>query len=141
MQLGAALAGLAIENSMLGAAHGLANPLTATYGIVHGQAVGLMLPHVIRFNAPQVDDVYQWLLESTEPSDQVTRLDSGAESLADYVTHLATQAGLATRLSQCGVKEDALPTLATDAARQWTTSFNPRPADKDALLQLYRLAF
>ena len=51
MQLGACFAGLAIENSMLGAAHGLANPLTAHYGIPHGQAVGLMLPHVIRFNA------------------------------------------------------------------------------------------
>ncbi len=54
MQLGACFAGLAIENSMLGAAHGLANPLTAHYGIPHGQAVGLMLPHVIRFNAAAV---------------------------------------------------------------------------------------
>src|SRR5258705_13897371 len=51
MLLGAALAGLAIENSMLGAAHAAANPLTAHFGTVHGQAVGLMLPHVIRFNA------------------------------------------------------------------------------------------
>jgi len=51
MQWGAALAGLAIENSMLGAAHAAANPLTAHFGTVHGRAVGLMLPHVIRFNA------------------------------------------------------------------------------------------
>ncbi|MFM7291129.1 MAG: iron-containing alcohol dehydrogenase, partial [Planctomycetia bacterium] len=51
VQLGAAWAGLAIENSMLGAAHALANPLTAAHGIIHGQAVGLMLPHVVRFNA------------------------------------------------------------------------------------------
>src|SRR5215212_8745631 len=51
MLLGAHLAGAAIENSMLGAAHALANGLTATCGTVHGLAVGLMLPHVIRFNA------------------------------------------------------------------------------------------
>src|SRR5207244_3774295 len=50
MQCGAALAGAAIENSMLGAAHAAANPLTTHFGIVHGQAVGLMLPHVVRFN-------------------------------------------------------------------------------------------
>src|SRR5215470_13270123 len=50
MQLGASFAGLAIENSMLGAAHSLANPLTAEFNIAHGQAVGLMLPHVIRRN-------------------------------------------------------------------------------------------
>jgi len=54
MQLGACLAGLAIENSMLGAAHALANPLTAAYNIVHGEAVALMLPHVIRFNGEAV---------------------------------------------------------------------------------------
>ena len=51
MLLGAAWAGTAIENSMLGAAHSAANPLTAHFGIVHGQAVGMMLPHVVRFNA------------------------------------------------------------------------------------------
>jgi alcohol dehydrogenase len=48
MLLGAAFAGTAIENSMLGAAHAAANPLTAHYDIVHGQAVGMMLPHVVR---------------------------------------------------------------------------------------------
>src|SRR6476469_1664942 len=51
MQLGAAFAGSAIENSMLGAAHSAANPLTAHHGIVHGQAVGVVLPGIIRFNA------------------------------------------------------------------------------------------
>src|SRR5204863_541522 len=63
MLLGAALAGLAIENSMLGAAHAAANPLTAHFRIVHGQAVGLMLPHVIRFNArqPESSKVYSEL--------------------------------------------------------------------------------
>src|SRR3984885_5294915 len=50
MLLGAALAGTAIENSMLGAAHAAANPLTAHFGLVHGQAVGMMLPWVVRFN-------------------------------------------------------------------------------------------
>ena len=48
MQLGACFAGMAIESSMLGAAHALANPLTARLGVAHGQAVGLMMPHVIR---------------------------------------------------------------------------------------------
>jgi len=51
MQLAAAFAGIAIENSMLGAAHSAANPLTAHYNVIHGKAVGIMLPHVIRFNA------------------------------------------------------------------------------------------
>src|SRR5262249_23496775 len=54
MQLGAHLAGLAIENSMLGACHACANPLTAHYGVTHGIAIGILLPHVVRFNAAEV---------------------------------------------------------------------------------------
>ena len=45
--LGASHAGAAIERSMLGAAHSMANPLTAQLGIVHGTAVGLVLPAVM----------------------------------------------------------------------------------------------
>ncbi len=62
MQLGACLAGMAIEASMLGAAHALANPLTAVYNVVHGQAVGVMLPHVIRFNGATHPEWYAELL-------------------------------------------------------------------------------
>src|SRR5262249_30878082 len=50
MQIGAHFAGAAIENSMLGVCHSCANPLTAHYGLTHGLAIGIMLPHVIRFN-------------------------------------------------------------------------------------------
>ena len=66
MLLGAHLAGAAIENSMLGAAHALANGLTAVCGTVHGIAVGLMLPHVVRFNAEQTNP-YASLMENAEP--------------------------------------------------------------------------
>src|SRR6266851_5738053 len=68
MLLGAALAGTAIENSMLGAAHAAANPLTAHYGIVHGEAVGILLPHVVRFNAQDLaaKRAYAELASATE---------------------------------------------------------------------------
>jgi alcohol dehydrogenase len=141
MQLGACFAGLAIENSMLGAAHGLANPLTAHYGIPHGQAVGVMLPHVIRFNAAAVGPAYRELLESDGGRAVWPASDEGAAGLADFVTALASRAGLEIRLAACGVEESRLPALAAEAAGQWTTSFNPRPADAAALLAVYRQAF
>src|SRR5438093_583480 len=58
MQLGAHFAGIAIENSMLGACHACANPLTAHYGLTHGIAIGIMLPHVIRYNASVAAPLY-----------------------------------------------------------------------------------
>ena len=69
MQLGANFAGTAIENSMLGATHACANPLTAHYGITHGVAIGIMLPHVIRFNAPAVGGLYGDLGEQEASED------------------------------------------------------------------------
>ncbi len=139
MQLGACWAGWAIENSMLGAAHALANPLTAEYGIVHGQAVALMLPHVVRFNAAEVGGLYRELTASTF----IGRVpaDGGADALADFLTVQTAEAGLAIRLQDLGVEEGRLPQLAVAAAKQWTGGFNPRKVDEPALLALYQQAY
>jgi alcohol dehydrogenase class IV len=62
MLWGAHEAGVAIEQSMLGATHACANPLTARYGTTHGVAIAVMLPHVVRWNAEVVGDRYAELL-------------------------------------------------------------------------------
>ena len=139
MQLGACYAGLAIENSMLGAAHALANPLTATYGIAHGQAICIMLPHVVRFNSVGVGDMYAELLAANGPQ-PATKAEAG-EVLAEFLTGLTRQAGLPTRLSDCGVHAERLEQLVAAAAEQWTARFNPRSVGKEELLQLYKAAF
>ncbi len=137
MLLGAALAGLAIENSMLGAAHAAANPLTAHCGIVHGQAVGLMLPAVIRFNScePAAQSAYAELATTLElPSLCRDTLDGRVSALLEL-------AHLPRSLSACGVERAVLPTLAAEAARQWTASFNPRPLTENDFLELYEETF
>ncbi|GIW90706.1 MAG: iron alcohol dehydrogenase [Pirellulaceae bacterium] len=141
MQLGASLAGIAIENSMLGAAHALANPLTARFDIPHGQAVGLMLPHVVRFNGAVVNQDYSHLLARIEGRGDVPPPDSGAEGLAQFLSRLLELAGLASRLSELNVDSDLLPACAEDAAKQWTGTFNPRPLSVDDFLNLYRSAW
>ena len=138
MQLGASFAGLAIENSMLGAAHALANPLTACYGIVHGEAVGMMLPHVIRFNGEAFPEWYRDLLVVGGPPDRPMR--SPVARLAEFVEQMLTTAGLATRLSQHGVPSGDIPQLSAAAAKQWTGTFNPRPVGATELERLYRQA-
>jgi len=141
MQLGSCFAGLAIENSMLGATHALANPLTAHYGMAHGRAIGLMLPHVVRFNGPQCGTWYGELLECVAGGNGAPRVDDGAEGLADFLARLVSQAGMPGRLSECGVEASKLPELAADAAGQWTGRFNPRTVGEAELLDLYRAAY
>jgi alcohol dehydrogenase len=136
MQLGAALAGLAIEHSMLGAAHALANPLTARFGLAHGQAVGVVLPHVVRFNGQACGPWYAELDGATPTSD-----GDVVARLADQLSKLVAASGLATRLEACGVSRVALPSLAEEASRQWTGGFNPRKVGVAELLALYEAAF
>lgn len=141
MLIGACLAGMAIENAMLGAAHALANPLTATFGMAHGQAVSLMLPHVIRYNAVAVEPLYRELLAEAQGVPGVPALSAGVQGLAEYLRNLTAQAGLKTALSACQITRDAIPELAAGAARQWTGTFNPRPVDAGSLAELYHQAF
>jgi alcohol dehydrogenase len=139
LQQGACLAGLAIEKSMLGAAHALANPLTATYQIAHGEAIAIVLPHVVRFNGKHCEALYRKLVATT--SEQPSCPVGGAEELADFLRQIATIAGLAATLEACGVERRRLPELADQAAQQWTASFNPVPVTRTELLELYEIAY
>jgi alcohol dehydrogenase len=131
MLLGAALAGTAIENSMLGAAHASANPLTARLGVVHGRAVATMLPHVMRFNAtvPAAAQTYAHfgtLLRLLKVSDL---------SLLEWVEALVRRC----RFPALDPAAD-FALLADDATRQWTGKFNPRPLQREDFISLYRRA-
>jgi alcohol dehydrogenase len=137
MQLGAHFAGMAIEAAMLGVCHSCANPLTAHYGITHGVAIGVMLPHVIRFNAPAAGDLYAQLAAETGGANG----QPAAEVLADRVTEMLNAAGLPRTLKECGVSDTILPLLAEEANQQWTARFNPRPVDEGDILHLYRAAW
>jgi len=143
VQQGACLAGLAIENSMLGAAHALANPLTAAYGIVHGQAVGLMLPHVVKHNASRDEGVKLAYQELHAENDHFGVNDPEAAILqqAEQLAAIVRQGGLVDRLGALGVERDKLPELAADAARQWTGNFNPVEMSEHDYLRLYEDAF
>ncbi len=140
MQLGAYFAGLAIENSMLGATHACANPLTARYGTTHGAALAMLLPTVVRWNTPVATERYAELA-------RLSGLHSGSdnaqasESLAQRLEQLAAAGGLQSSLSAAGVKRDHLPVLAEEAAMQWTGGFNPRPFDLSGALEVYQWAY
>jgi alcohol dehydrogenase len=139
MQLGAHFAGSAIENSMLGVCHACANPLTAHYGLTHGIAIGILLPHVIRFNAAVVGPLYSELAHEARLLNG--DLNVAAELLAQRVTELMRLAGLPTTLSACGIADGILPVLSEEAAQQWTGRFNPRPVAEADLLRLYEAAY
>lgn len=137
MQIGAHLAGMAIESAMLGICHSCANPLTAHYGITHGVAIGVLLPHVVRFNAPVAEALYEELVASA----RIANGQPASEILAARAAELCAAAGLPGTLRECGVSDTILPLLAEEANAQWTARFNPRPVTDTDLLAVYRAAW
>ena len=139
MLLGSHLAGAAIENSMLGATHALANPLTAHFGVTHGVAIAVMLPHVIRYNSAAVGGLYGRLAADIG----VCAVDdpSAGHQIAELIRQYTVKAGLPENLRECDVDRVKLPQLAEEAAQQWTGTFNPRPVNAPSLLELYEKAF
>jgi alcohol dehydrogenase len=126
MLLGAALAGAAIENSMLGAAHAAANPLTARFDLAHGHAVALMLPHVVRLN-------------TGEPASAAIYDELGSHLGVPLVPWLEETIGLA-ELPAPAIAPAAIPELAAAAAQQWTGRFNPVTVDPGIFSRLYEQA-
>jgi len=137
MQLGAYWAGVAIENSMLGAAHACANPLTARYDTEHGVAIGLMLPHVVRWNGSAVGDRYSDMVKASSVGED----NHPCEALARRLEHFIQIGGLPRGLRNAGVSDGDLPRLAEEAANQWTGKFNPREFGIAEALELYRRAY
>ncbi len=134
---------MAIENSMLGAAHAAANPLTARYGVLHGHAVGLMLPAVIRFNAQDagVAPLYH------ELAVQGGLIEAGpmngtppGEKIAGFIRKFQRQTGLPQSLDGLEISDRDIDALAADAAKQWTGTFNPRPVGPKEFVGMYREA-
>ena len=127
----ASKAGRAIHLSMLGAAHAAANPLTATFDVPHGAAVGCMLPAVIEFNRsqPRADAVYRHLEEAAGLK---LPIQSAISALVDRCCPLG--------LTAWRVGSDAIPSMASRAAAQWTARFNPRPIGRADFISLYESA-
>ncbi|MEM9236889.1 MAG: iron-containing alcohol dehydrogenase, partial [Verrucomicrobiota bacterium] len=126
MLLGAAMAGSAIENSMLGAAHATANPLTAIFDVPHGHAVALMLPYVMRFNSAQPDAaaIYEALGNYI------------GEPLIEWLEGIIAGAGL----PPLDIDPSRIPELTAAALPQWTGQFNPRPITEGDVNSLYQAA-
>jgi alcohol dehydrogenase class IV len=122
----------------LGSVHAMSHPAGAHFGVPHGVANAIHLPHVIAHNCeggPEIADRYRDIGEIFDVSEPEI-----GPALAAYVTDLVARVGLPTRLSQAGVPEDGIPALVEGAMGDGTTLLNPREMDEDDYAALYRRA-
>lgn len=138
MLLASNLAGMAFALSYLGLSHSLANALTKMRGTPHGLAVGMMLPAVIRFNAPAVGADYAHIARYLLGPDCPAQQQEACLALADSLERMARSLGMPRSLAELGFQASQIPELVEEAMRQATLKSNPRqPTTQDltALLE------
>jgi acetaldehyde dehydrogenase/alcohol dehydrogenase len=138
----ATIAGLAFSNAFLGLNHALAHAVGARFGIAHGRANAIFLPHVLRYNAslpskfmpasgysayvaPQKYAQMAWILGIHGSSE-----DDRRETLFRRVSELLAEVGQPTSLSGLGIDrrefDDAVVDLAKTAFTDPSIRTNPR---------------
>ncbi|ABM16245.1 MULTISPECIES: iron-containing alcohol dehydrogenase [Mycolicibacterium] len=133
-------AGLAFTNAILGAAHAMSHQVGGLLDLPHGVINGVLLPHVIRFNAEADPEPYQVIATSLGVTDPGAPAAEAALALADRIDRLARDVGVPRGLAELGVAEDDLPRLARTALQDACMSTNPRPADEAQMHALFRAA-
>ena len=130
-------ANLAITIS-LGSVHAMSHPAGAHFGVPHGVANAIHLPHVVRHNAAGGADIADRYRDIGEIFD--VQAPEIGEALAEHITGLIRRLGLPTRLSEVGVPESGIPALVEGAMGDGTTLLNPREMDEAAYAELFRRA-
>lgn len=133
-------AGLAFSNSILGAAHAMSHQVGGLLDLPHGVINGVLLPHVVRFNAEADPTPFAMIATCLGVTDSRTPACEAALMLADRLQQLATEVGVPKGLADLGVRDEDVPLLASTALQDACMSTNPRPADKAHIEALFRAA-
>ncbi len=132
--MAASMMGATAFQKGLGAMHALSHPCSAILGTHHGLTNGVVMPYVLGFNRPAIED---------KMAAVARYLNLKAQSFAgamEWVLRLRQDIGIPHRLKDLGVKPDHVAQLAPMAALDLTAPSNPRPVDEPALARLYRQA-
>ena len=133
-------AGLAFSNAVLGATHAMSHQVGGLLDVPHGAVNGVLLPHVIRFNAEVVPERFAALARAMELPVRGVPRDVAAELLAEHVQQLADAVGVPRRLRDLGVCASNIDWLATAAMRDACLTTNPRAASQDDIASIFRSA-
>ena len=135
------IAGMAFSNVGLGLVHGMAHPLGAYYDIPHGVANALLLPFVMEYNKEAAKAKYRTIAEAMGVDTSAMDDDQAAQAAVDAVKALAVKVRIPQHLSELGVPESGLPTLAQASFNDVCTPGNPRKAVVEEILEVYKKAF
>ena len=143
MLLGSMLAGQAFANAPVAAVHALAYPIGGTFHIPHGLSNALVLPHVLRFNAPDAHMLYAEIAADAFP--QIAAIEGSQARCAAFIDALADLSkhlGMKTRLRDVDIPKEAIAKMASDSmVQQRLLVNNPREVTERDAYNIYEAAW
>ena len=133
-------AGMAFTNAILGATHAMSHQVGGLLDAPHGVVNGVLLPHVIRYNARATPERFVSVARAAGLEVEGMPGEEAAELLAEHVRRLADDVGVPRGLAALGVTEADLPGLASRTLDDACLTTNPRAASVEDVETLFRLA-
>lgn len=132
------VAGMAFSNVGLGVDHGMAHPMSALHDVPHGVACAILLPTVMRFNAPAALDKYVDIAKALEVYRDGMTVEEAADAACSEIENLSRRVGIPQHLSELGITEKDIDALADQAIIDVCTPGNPRDVTRDDIVALYK---
>ena len=132
------VAGMAFSNVGLGVDHGMAHPLSALHDIPHGVACAMLLPTVMRFNAPAAKAKYVDIAKACGVCKDGMTVDEAADAACEAIADLSRRVGIPEHLTELGITEKDIDALADQAIVDVCTPGNPREVTRDDIVALYK---
>ena len=140
MAMASLQAGLAFSNAILGANHAMAHQIDGLIDAHHGETNGILLPHVMEFNLIACSERYARIAEALGVATEGLPKWKAAEKSISWVKNLCKDVGVPKRLSEIGLSEDVIPRLAKSALKDACLVTNPRDADEEDLITIFKKA-
>ena len=132
------VAGMAFSNVGLGVDHGMAHPLSALHDVPHGVACAMLLPTVMRFNAPAALPKYVDIAKAVGVYKEGMTQEEAADAACTEIENLSKLVGIPAHLSELGITEKDIDALADQAIEDVCTPGNPRPVTREDIVALYK---
>lgn len=134
------LAGMAFNNASLGHVHAMAHQLGGFYNLPHGVCNAILLPHVERFNMIAKVDRFVDIAKAMGEKVEGLSPRAAAEKALEAIKTLSTDIGIPAGLTELGVKEEDLRTMAKNAQKDACGLTNPRCPTEDDVVDIYAAA-
>ncbi len=142
MQIAANIAGVAFSNAMVGMVHAMAHSLGAKYGVPHGLANSILLPHCILYNMDACPDRYAMVAEAMGTRKEGMNDLEASNTLVKAIYDLTKKIGLPQRLRDVHVPKEGLIECAELSLSDGSIVYNPKPiVDAGEVLKVYEEAW